>query len=560
MADLAATYGVTADRRDGYPGCWVALDAPLPAQAGRPRPAGREGHHVPRHRAQHHHGPGRLLAHRPLRHDRPDRHLDRPRAGLDRGCRAAGHGGRGGGGPAVRRGVPGAPGDRRLDSVRATVAPPADPPAIPRRPPRPPDRTDHRPMPGGLFELRRDDITGWWVAVVVDREFDRSRFALRAGHGRRAGVALPELRGGHRGWRLRAHPQAAGIHGRGLREGGTRGSAGAGAGARARPAGRARLVGHDRRAARPSRAARARARGDRHRHARGRPRPDPRGAAPGWHGVLPGRPELGRRRRVPAPTTCASTPTTCPRSPIASGRSWAAPRATSSSGASAPGAGWSATRSPTASGSCSRTPPASASRRTRRARRSSCGSCRATTTRTSGGPRTSRSRARRRRCARCCKLLSVLDWPPYNLVLHTAPLHERVDETYHWHWEIHPRLREIAGLELGTGLPVNPVSPEEAVDELLAAARKAVGDTETSTGLAVGRSWDSVPAGRSCDAAGPVRAVGGPSHRHSRASPTVPSAQGRSDDTRPGRRTRLRRGALCGASRRDPQLPGPHGG
>jgi hypothetical protein len=28
-------------------------------------------------------------------------------------------------------------------------------------------------------------------------------------------------------------------------------------------------------------------------------------------------------------------------------------------------------------------------------------------------------------------------------------------------------LRAIAGLELGSGLPVNPVSPEEAVDELL---------------------------------------------------------------------------------------------
>ena len=60
-------------------------------------------------------------------------------------------------------------------------------------------------------------------------------------------------------------------------------------------------------------------------------------------------------------------------------------------------------------------------------------------------------------------MLDVLDGPPYNLVLHTAPAKARVDETYHWHWEIHPRLREIAGLELGTGLPVNPVSPEEAV-------------------------------------------------------------------------------------------------
>jgi galactose-1-phosphate uridylyltransferase len=63
--------------------------------------------------------------------------------------------------------------------------------------------------------------------------------------------------------------------------------------------------------------------------------------------------------------------------------------------------------------------------------------------------------------------LARLDGPPYNLVLHTAPLREQVEQTYHWHWEIHPRLREIAGLEVGTGLPVNPVSPEDAVDELL---------------------------------------------------------------------------------------------
>jgi UDPglucose--hexose-1-phosphate uridylyltransferase len=68
------------------------------------------------------------------------------------------------------------------------------------------------------------------------------------------------------------------------------------------------------------------------------------------------------------------------------------------------------------------------------------------------------------------RLGASLDGPPYNLVLHTAPLRERVDATFHWHWEIHPRLREIAGLELGTGLPVNPVSPEAAVEELLEGA------------------------------------------------------------------------------------------
>jgi galactose-1-phosphate uridylyltransferase len=75
------------------------------------------------------------------------------------------------------------------------------------------------------------------------------------------------------------------------------------------------------------------------------------------------------------------------------------------------------------------------------------------------------------------RLAASLDGPPYNLVLHTAPLREQVDATYHWHWEIHPRLRDIAGLELGTGLPVNPVSPEDAVEELLGRAEPSVEGT-----------------------------------------------------------------------------------
>ena len=91
---------------------------------------------------------------------------------------------------------------------------------------------------------------------------------------------------------------------------------------------------------------------------------------------------------------------------------------------------------------------------------------------------------------RVLKLLARLGGPTgpaYNLVLHTAPLREKVDETYHWHWEIHPRLREIAGLELGTGLPVNPISPEQAARELLETAR----EEQIDTGVAVGpRSWD----------------------------------------------------------------------
>jgi UDPglucose--hexose-1-phosphate uridylyltransferase len=91
------------------------------------------------------------------------------------------------------------------------------------------------------------------------------------------------------------------------------------------------------------------------------------------------------------------------------------------------------------------------------------------------------------------RLLDILDGPPYNLVLHTAPLHENVRETYHWHWEIHPRLRDIAGLELGTGLPVNPISPEAAVDELLAATRDASGESAPHDEPDDGRSWDDFP-------------------------------------------------------------------
>lgn len=91
------------------------------------------------------------------------------------------------------------------------------------------------------------------------------------------------------------------------------------------------------------------------------------------------------------------------------------------------------------------------------------------------------------------RLLDILDGPPYNLVLHTAPLRENVSETYHWHWEIHPRLRDIAGLELGTGLPVNPISPEEAVDELLASTRVASGQSAPHDDPGGARSWDDFP-------------------------------------------------------------------
>ena len=42
-------------------------------------------------------------------------------------------------------------------------------------------------MSQGLFELRKDAITGWWVATVIDRTFARERFAPPAGAHSNAG-------------------------------------------------------------------------------------------------------------------------------------------------------------------------------------------------------------------------------------------------------------------------------------------------------------------------------------------------------------------------------------
>lgn len=67
---------------------------------------------------------------------------------------------------------------------------------------------------------------------------------------------------------------------------------------------------------------------------------------------------------------------------------------------------------------------------------------------------------------RTLRALDALGDPPYNLFLHTAPVGERLDQTFHWHMELHPRLRVIAGLERATALAVNPAAPEYAAEVL----------------------------------------------------------------------------------------------
>ncbi len=65
------------------------------------------------------------------------------------------------------------------------------------------------------------------------------------------------------------------------------------------------------------------------------------------------------------------------------------------------------------------------------------------------------------------RLHSVLNDPPYNYILHTAPASmsdkwPTMEYDYHWHIEIIPKLTKVAGFEWGTGFYINPMKPEDA--------------------------------------------------------------------------------------------------
>ena len=60
----------------------------------------------------------------------------------------------------------------------------------------------------------------------------------------------------------------------------------------------------------------------------------------------------------------------------------------------------------------------------------------------------------------------TLRFPPYNLLIHSAPLSQAADDFYHWHVEIIPKLTKVAGFEWATGFYLNPTSPEEAAQVL----------------------------------------------------------------------------------------------
>ncbi len=430
-------------------------------------------------------------------------------------------------------------------------------------------------MPGGLFELRRDDITGWWVAVVVDREFDRSRFALPAQVVADAGAPCQNCAGApaaDRVWVRMLKPRAFTF------APGERGG---------RPGASREAPGRDGQGREPS----GRDAGSDERE----PSLGLLGDLGSWQTIVAPRlhhgPLAGESEQVVVEMLTAA------REQIRLAResggtayvqvvqNWGAqagartnhlcidfydlPQIPHRVGEELGGAARYLIRE----GVCPycRLVQAEVARRERLVFEDAASVCfapyasrspfelwvvprhheadfgRATDAQLTSAAETLR---------KVLQLLRVLDGPPYNLVLHTAPLHERVDETYHWHWEIHPRLREIAGLELGTGLPVNPVSPEEAVEELLAGGRSAVGRTRP------GRAYR--PGGHGTPSRGGERESAAPSprchpagrredargHPRSGSRPEPESAPG---TPRCRRVTRARRGASYNRGSRPPR-------
>ena len=298
LVETCAAYGVAAARRDGHPGCWCRSRRPAAAQDRRARAARRARRQLPRDRAQR------------RRVDLADFDLIDPCgmpgvASTSIAARAAAN-------------RPQPPTTASVEQRRPASSPAHSPPRLGA----PLDRD--LTMAAGLFELRKDPITGWWVATVVDRAFHRDRFARAAEpiddrlfgcancstpDGRRRprpdaqGLRLPRRRDRRRRPRARQRPRPGRARRRRARPGSWR--------TIVAPPGEHRplhAVGNrdDRGARRATRATRS-----------------PRRAASA-------RPTTSRSSRTGAPrpargpTTCASTCTTCPRSRTGSPRRWAA--------------------------------------------------------------------------------------------------------------------------------------------------------------------------------------------------------------------------------------------
>lgn len=64
------------------------------------------------------------------------------------------------------------------------------------------------------------------------------------------------------------------------------------------------------------------------------------------------------------------------------------------------------------------------------------------------------------------KIYQVLQDPPFNYYIHTAPVNKNVDKYFHWHIELIPKLTISAGFELGSGVFINIADPAKCAEDL----------------------------------------------------------------------------------------------
>jgi UDPglucose--hexose-1-phosphate uridylyltransferase len=60
------------------------------------------------------------------------------------------------------------------------------------------------------------------------------------------------------------------------------------------------------------------------------------------------------------------------------------------------------------------------------------------------------------------RLYSSLENPDFNLTVDSAPRGDEDKEYFRWHFRVIPRLATPAGFELGSGMSINTVLPEDA--------------------------------------------------------------------------------------------------
>ena len=144
--------------------------------------------------------------------------------------------------------------------------------------------------------------------------------------------------------------------------------------------------------------------------------------------------------------------------------------------------------------------------------------------------------------------MARIDWalerPAYNLVLHTAPFSGEADAAFHWHLEILPRVTRFSGLEWGSGVHRNPVSPEEAARVLrelslqgssLGATMYARKGASCGSPKRLGSSASGCSSLRSCvrlQHSSRLQQLAGRSHRDRRGSCHVEPAAGGSGRSR----------------------------